>query len=216
MGALVSVNVGGPRTVEWAGREVMTSIWKYPVSGRVAVEGINLAGDLQSDRRVHGGPDKAVYAYSIEDYRWWSGELGKTVGPGTFGENLTVEGVDLTRSVVGEVWAVGTARFQVAQPRLPCFKIGIRMGDATFVDRFDDARRYGVYLRIVGEGEVAAGDAITLESRPEHGVTAASIADVRASPDPERLRRLVDTHDVPEEWREWAARQLERAARKRG
>src|SRR5690349_9446811 len=94
MARVVSVNVGVVRTVEWYGRAVTTGIWKTPVDGRVAVRGVNLAGDDQADRRVHGGPDKAVYAYSVEDYAWWSGELGREIAAATFGENLTVEGID--------------------------------------------------------------------------------------------------------------------------
>ena len=161
-GRLVSVNVGAVRTVEWHGRTVTTAIWKAPVEGRIAVRGVNLAGDDQADRRVHGGPDKAVYAYSAEDYAWWSVELGRELGPGTFGENLTVDGVDLGASIIGTRWRVGTTELEVAQPRQPCFKLGMRMGDAEFVDRFRDAERFGAYLRIVREGDVGAGDEITV------------------------------------------------------
>jgi len=207
---LTSVNVGTPRTVAWAGRQVKTSIWKAPVEGRVAVEGINVAGDRQSDLRVHGGPDKAVYAYAAEDYRWWEAALGSDLAPGTFGENLTVAGVDLGRAIVGEVWDVGSARLQVTQPRLPCFKLGIRMGDADFVSRFDDAGRYGVYLRIVHAGEVGAGDAIRVVSRPAHGLRASFIAEVQRSRDADGLDALLGISDVPEEWRTWAARQIAR------
>src|SRR4029079_17647984 len=133
-GVVVSVNVGLPRTVEWFGRQVTTAIWKEPVADAVAVRGVNLAGDDQADRRVHGGVDKAVYAYATEDYEWWAKQLGTALAPGTFGENLTVAGVHLGSRVVGEQWRVGTARLEVAQPRLPCFKLGIRMGDASFVE----------------------------------------------------------------------------------
>jgi MOSC domain-containing protein YiiM len=192
IGTLASVNVGAPQTVEWMGRHVVTAIWKAPVAGRVAVAGINVAGDLQADRRVHGGPDKAIYAYATSDYRWWSEELGSPVAPATFGENLTVDGVDLAAAVVGEVWSVGTVTLQVTQPRLPCFKLGIRMGDTAFVERFDEARRFGVYFRIRGAGDVGAGDPITRVSRPAHGLTAISIADAHATHDPDQLRRLVE------------------------
>jgi MOSC domain-containing protein YiiM len=213
LGTVVSVNVGEPRTVEWAGREVVTAIWKAPVAGRVPVAGVNLSGDRQADLRVHGGPDKAVYAYAIEDYRWWSSELDSEITVATFGENLTVEGADLDSAVVGDVWEVGTAALRVTQPRLPCFKLGIRMGDAAFVDRFDEAARYGVYLRIVREGDVGAGDAITRVSRPDHGLTSSAIAALHAFPDHDRLRQLIEIDDVPDTWREWALRQLGRAPR---
>jgi MOSC domain-containing protein YiiM len=157
---VVSVNVGLPRVVEWHGRMVETAIWKEPLDGRVAMRGINLDGDGQADRRVHGGPDKAVYSYAAEDYAWWSDELGRTLGPGTFGENLTLAGVDLSATEIGSRWRVGTALLEVTQPRFPCFKLGIRMGNAGFVQQFELAARFGAYFRIVEDGEVGAGDAI--------------------------------------------------------
>lgn len=211
--SVISVNVGAPRTVGWAGRKVTTSIWKDPVPGRVRVAGINVAGDTQSDLRVHGGPDKAVYSYSVEDYRWWASELGSELTPGTFGENLTVAAVDLQNAVVGEIWATGTARLVVTQPRMPCFKLGLRMGDAGFVQRFEDARRYGVYLRILQPGDVGAGDAITVVSQPDHGLTASSIADLQHTRDIDGLEALLGVEDVPDEWRVWAVRQLGRRPR---
>jgi len=210
---VTSVNVGAPRTVEWAGRQVLTSIWKAPVEGRVQVFGVNVAGDAQSDLRVHGGPDKAVYAYAGEDYRWWETELGVALTPGTFGENLTVVGLDLGKAVVGEVWEAGTTQLVVTQPRLPCFKLGMRMGDAAFVQRFDDARRYGVYLRILRAGEVGAGDTVTVASRPAHGLRASSIADIHKSRNADGLEALTRIQEVPEEWRTWAARQIGRTPR---
>jgi len=189
---------------------VRTSIWKTPVDGPVAVAGVNLAGDEQSDLRVHGGPDKAVYAYAAEDYDWWEGQLGAGLAPGTFGENLTVVGADLAEAVVGEIWEVGTVRLAVTQPRMPCFKLGIRMGDADFVDRFDEARRLGTYLRIVQAGQVGAGDEIRVVSVPAHGLKASYIGDVQKSRDAEGLEKLFGVSDVPEQWRAWAARQLGR------
>lgn len=209
---VASVNVGQVRTVEWAGRQVQTGIWKAPVAGRVSVEGVNLHGDDQADRRVHGGPDMAIYAYADEDYRWWSGELGEDLGPATFGNNLTTAGIDLQAAVVGERWAVGTTVLEVSQPRMPCFKLGIRMGDASFVGRFDDARRYGTYLRIVNEGDIGAGDSIGVLSRPDHGLTVADIGAVYADPSVDQLERVATIDDVPEGWREWAQRKLNRRA----
>ncbi len=160
---LVSVNVGRPRIVEWQGREVETAIWKEPVAGRVALRGVNVDGDGQADLRVHGGRDKAVYAYAVEDYAWWSEQLGRDLGPGTFGENLTTEGIDLSSTPIGSQWRAGTARLEVSQPRFPCFKLGIRMGDAGFVKEFEHAARFGAYLRIIEEGEVGAGDDIVVQ-----------------------------------------------------
>src|SRR5438046_6345300 len=126
-GKVISVNVGTVREFDYGGRPAKSAIWKSPVTGRVPARGVNLAGDEQADRAVHGGYDKAVYAYSIEDTRWWEAELGRTIGPGGFGENLTVEGLDLVASVVGERWDIGTAVLDVSGPRLPCWKRGLRM-----------------------------------------------------------------------------------------
>ena len=213
IGTVVSVNVGAPRQVEWAGKSVTTAIWKRPTDGRVPVWHDNLAGDVQADLRVHGGPDKAVYAYASEDYRWWEGELVSTLEPGTFGENLTTEGINLNQVVIGERWAVGTAELEVAQTRQPCFKLGIRMGDAGFVRQFNGARRFGVYLRINETGDLGVGDEIHLVSRPAHGLTAAAFADVIDSGEPTEIRRLLEVDAVPEGLKIWARRQLERAER---
>jgi MOSC domain-containing protein YiiM len=177
MGRLVSVNVGRPRPVDTGSRTVVTAIWKAPVEGRVAVRGSNVDGDDQADRSVHGGPDKAVYAYAIEETRVWESELGRELGPGAFGENLTIEGVDVSGALVGERWQVGTALLEVVQPRFPCFKLGLRMGDPTFVKRFGQASRPGAYLRIVEEGEVGAGDPVAVVSRPDHAVSMRLLSD---------------------------------------
>jgi MOSC domain-containing protein YiiM len=143
MPSLVSVNVGTPRPISYRGRQVMTGIWKEPVDGRVAVRGVNVDGDDQADRKVHGGVDKAIYAYSREDYEWWEGELARSMDPGTFGENLTTSGVDLNQAQIGERWRVGTAVLEVSEPRFPCFKLGVKMGTQRFVKRFAKARRPG-------------------------------------------------------------------------
>jgi MOSC domain-containing protein YiiM len=202
---VVSVNVGGVRTVEWYGRAVTTGIWKAPVDGRVAVRGVNLDGDDQADRRVHGGPDKAVYAYAVEDYAWWAEELGRALDPGTFGENLTVEGVDLGALVIGTRWRVGSTELEVAQPRIPCFKLGLRMGDADFVDRFGDAARFGAYFRIVREGDVGAGDEIEMTPRAD-GITVVELGRARHTTDVDLIARIAGDPAVPESWRDWAAR----------
>ena len=213
IGSVISVNVGLPRDVEWAGRSVRTAIWKEPTDQRVPVDHDNLAGDRQADLRVHGGPDKAVYAYAAEDYRWWEERLGAPLVPGTFGENLTTEGVALDRAVIGEVWAVGTAVLQVAQTRQPCVKLGIRMGDAGFVQEFDRARRFGVYLRIMEAGDVGVADRISLLARPAHGMTTAIYADTLDSHDPRVIGRLLEIPEVPDGIKVWASRQIDRAER---
>jgi MOSC domain-containing protein YiiM len=167
-----SVNVGRPKQLSVRrGRPLMSSIGKAPVDGRVRVEGVNVEGDDQADRRVHGGPDKAVYAYASEDAAWWASELGRALPPGMFGENLTTEGVDVSGAVVGERWRIGTVELEVCQPRLPCAKLGLRFGDPLMVRRFGEAARPGAYLRIAREGELGAGDEIEVVDRPAHCIT---------------------------------------------
>ena len=204
---IVSVNVGRPRTVEWHGRKVRTAIFKDPVDWPVLASDVNLSGDDQADRRVHGGPDKSVYAYSAADYAWWESQLGEPLSPGTFGENLTTDGIDLGQSSIGDRWHVGEAVLEVAQPREPCFKLGIRMGDADFVGRFEEARRPGTYLRIVQVGMVAAGDAITVVHAAPPAIRLVELLD---DPTPEFLERLLADGRVPRGWRHAAARALAR------
>ncbi len=177
MPLLRSVNVGRPVQVGvQRGRPVMSAIGKRPVEGRVRVAGVNLEGDDQADRRVHGGPDKAVYAYAAEDTAWWEAELGRELGPGAFGENLTTEGVDVSGAVIGERWRIGDVELEVAQPRQPCAKLGLRFGDLRMVRRFAQAERPGAYLRILREGEIGAGDAIEVVDRPLHGISVALVS----------------------------------------
>ena len=203
---LVSVNVGEIREVEWRGKRVRTAIWKAPVSDRaVAVRGVNLVGDDQGDRVAHGGPDKAVYAYSIEDYEYWRASEALVPSPGLFGENLTVAGLDLCAARVGERWRVGSALLEVAQPRLPCFKLGIRLADPEFPKRFLAAGRLGAYLRIIEPGEVRAGEPITVVHRPSHDVTLALMV---ASLRDESLKpRLLAAPQLPPRWRPTPSRQ---------
>src|SRR5437764_9012001 len=193
-GIVVSVNVGWPRVVDWHGRSVRTAIFKEPVAGAVLASGVNLAGDDQADRRVHGGHDKAVYAYSVEDYDWWTGEVGYELAPGTFGENLTTTGVDLSSAAIGDLWSVGGAVLEVAQPRQPCFKLGMRMGDAAFVERFDAGRRPGAYLRIIEPGLVSPGDEIAVTPA---AVPAVRIGELVGDATPQRLARIVADRRVP-------------------
>jgi MOSC domain-containing protein YiiM len=174
-GRVVSVNVGTPREIFAGDRPIRTSIWKDPVPGRVAIRGVNLAGDDQSDRRVHGGERKAVYAYAHEDLDWWAAALGRALEPGVFGENLTTTGIDVSGARVGERWQVGTALLEVTQPRLPCYKLEARMDRPGFITEFIDGGRPGAYLRIVEEGEVASGDAVRVVSRPEDALSMAEL-----------------------------------------
>jgi MOSC domain-containing protein YiiM len=175
---IISVNVGTPQQLSVRrGRPMMSAIVKTPVAGRVRVEGINVAGDAQADLRVHGGPNKAVYAYAREDSDWWADELGREIPDAMFGENLTTEGVDVSGARIGERWRIGTVEFEVCQPRLPCSKLGLRFGDLKMVKAFGQASRPGAYLRILTEGELEAGDELTITHRPEHDVTVALVSD---------------------------------------
>ena len=203
---VASVNVGAVRTIEWFGREVTTAIWKEPVSSPVAVTGVNLAGDDQADRRVHGGPEKAVYAYAVEDYAWWAQHARGRFDPGTFGENLTTQGLDVTSSAIGDRWSVGTAVLEVCQPREPCFKLGIRMADNGFPDRFAAARRPGAYLRILAEGEVATGDAIVVRPTAGPPVTLGQL--VAPELDRALLEVIVHHPRIADGWRRRAERLL--------
>src|ERR1700755_821026 len=151
-GELLAVSVGGVRDVHVGGRVTETAIWKSPVSWRVPVQGVNLAGDDQADLRVHGGPDKAVYAYASEDTAWWSRQLETELPWGMFGENLTTSGIDVSGAVIGERWRIGTVELEVSQPRLPCAKLGLRFGNLKMVKLFGEASRPGAHLRLVAQG----------------------------------------------------------------
>jgi MOSC domain-containing protein YiiM len=210
-GVVVSVNVGRPRAVERDGKPASTAIWKTPVAGRVRAQGVNLEGDEQADREVHGGYDKAVYAYAIEDTRWWETALGRTIGPGGFGENLTVEGLDLLAAVVGERWTAGTTVLEVSQPRLPCWKLGLRMGDPRFPQRFTRAGRPGAYLRIIEPGDLGASDAVRVTSRPDHGVTIGDVWRVYHR-DRGDAGALLEVPQLSVSWREWAEGRVRKVA----
>lgn len=199
-GQLLSVNVGGVRAVQTQKREVRTGIWKHPVEGRIAVRGMNLAGDDQADRENHGGPDKAVYAYAIEDTTWWEGKLGRPLGPGAFGENLTTRGLDLSLARIGDRWRVGTVLLEVRQTRIPCFKLGLRLDDPRMVKRFSAADRPGAYLGILEDGELGAGDAIEVVERPNHEVTTVLMSRAVLK-DQELLPRLLEAPALPAYWR---------------
>ena len=208
---LVSVNVGLPREVAWQGRVVRTSIWKDPVEALVRVSSLNLEGDQQSDLSVHGGPEKAVYAYPREHYEYWRRELpGTDLGWGTFGENFTTAGLLEPEIRIGDRIRVGSAEFLVTQPRMPCFKLAVRFGRDDMVKRFLHSGRSGFYLAVVREGEVARGDSLEFAGRDEHGVTVADIASLYARDRDNEglLRRAVDVPALPESWKEYLRKRL--------
>lgn len=203
--SVMAVNVSRVRAVEHRGRTVTTGIFKEPALGRVATHGANLDGDDQADRTVHGGPDRAAYAYAAEDLAWWADELATPVPAGSMGENLTTEGIDVTEARIGDRWRIGSAVFEVTAPRVPCFKLGIRMGEPRFAQRFAHAGRPGAYLRIIEHGDVGAGDAIEVIHRPTHDVTIAVVA--RAYHDDRTLApRLLAAPQLGGGWPAWARR----------
>jgi MOSC domain-containing protein YiiM len=203
---VLSVNVGLPREVLWRGKPVTTGIYKEPVPGRVPLRRLNLDGDRQADLRVHGGPDKAVYAYPSEFYELWSRERPEFVlGPGTFGENLTTEGLLDSEVSIGDRFGVGTAELVVTQPRLPCFKLGIKMGRDEFVLEFLERGLLGFYLAVAREGDVAAGDPIVELRRDPRGFPVTEVARLYASDrdDIAGMRRAAELDVLPESWRDY-------------
>jgi MOSC domain-containing protein YiiM len=213
-GQVLSVNVGGVRKFEYRGRPAESAIWKSPVSGRVAARGVNLEGDHQADREVHGGFDKAVYAYAVEDQRWWEREIGRPLSHGEFGENLTTERMEVNDALVGERWQIGSAVFEVSEPRIPCWRFGVRMNDETFPRRFSKALRPGTYLRIVVEGDVGAGDEIRVVERPGHDLTIRDVFRIYMR-DRGEVARLLAIPQLPESWRGWAEHLVDTERRER-
>jgi MOSC domain-containing protein YiiM len=186
---LLSLNVGRPRQVDTPRGPVLTAIWKFPVEGRVALRQFNIAGDQQADLRVHGGEYKAVYLYPSEHYPFWRGELpGMDLPPGMFGENLTTEGVDEREVQIGDRFRIGTAVLQVSQPRMPCFKLGLKFGRPDMVKRFWLSGRSGIYFSIVEEGELGAGDEIVPVLRVAQGISVAELVKLYRDPAPDPAR----------------------------
>ena len=202
---IVSVNVGRTRQFEYEERAVQSAIWKNPVTGRIAVRGVNLDGDEQADRRAHGGPDKAVYAYAIEDTRWWEKQIGRPLSYGNFGENLTTQGIDVNDALIGEHWKIGTTVLEVSEPRVPCWRLGVRMNDKLFPRRFTEALRPGSYLRIVVEGDVGAGDEIRIIERPNHTMTIRDVFRIY-SRDHAEVETLLSIPQLSESWKRWATK----------
>jgi MOSC domain-containing protein YiiM len=213
-GRVLSVNVGRPREFEYNGRPAKSAIWKSPVAGRVRARGVNLDGDDQADRKAHGGPDKAVYAYAIEDARWWKHEVGRSLQYGEFGENLTTEGIAVNDALVGERWEIGTAVLEVSEPRVPCWRLGVRMNDQMFVRRFTEAMRPGTYLRIIGEGDLSAGDEIRVIHRPDHGLTIRDVFRIYTR-DRDEVERLIAIPQMSDSWKIWAENLLHKSKGRR-
>lgn len=194
-----------PRTIVHGQKTVETGIWKTPVdAGEVLIGTLGLEGDIQVDRVNHGGTDKAVYVYSQDNLDWWSGELGRVVPAGCLGENLTVSGLSDDEVCIGDCYRLGEGLFQVTQPRVPCFKLGVRMEDPGFVRRFHHSGRTGFYWRVLAPGQVRVGDAVELVSRGEGALTVAyAMQAVIPGPDRDRVRQtLLANPALSAAWRE--------------
>jgi MOSC domain-containing protein YiiM len=211
---LISVNVGLPREITVGGNIVRTSIWKNPVQGCIHVSRLNLDGDQQSDLSVHGGVDKAVYLYPSEHYSYWRTQLPDVEVPwGAFGENFTSEGILEDQIRIGDRVQVGSAEFMVTQPRLPCFKLGIRFNRRDMVKRFLASKRTGLYLAVIREGEVENGDAIEYTEKQETGVTITDIVNLYSvdSQNQELLRRATEAPALPQSWKDYFRKRLRHA-----
>ena len=214
---LISVNTGLPREVMWHGRSVTTGIFKEPVDNRVFLRKLNLEGDRQADLTVHGGEYKAVYAYPLAHYDYWKRELPERKLPtGIFGENFTLDSLDasLEESIhIGDRFSVGSAEVVVTQPRLPCYKLGIRFEADDMVKRFFVSRRTGFYLAVTREGEVGAGDEMKLVDRDPNGIPVAEITRLYAekrysSADVDWVHRALQVAALPESWKEYFRERL--------
>lgn len=210
---VISVNVGLPREVVWKGKTVLTGIFKEPVAGRIPARWLDLDGDRQADLSVHGGPAKAIYVYPAEHYSYWREQFPTMDMPwGMFGENLTVEGLEEKTVHIGDQFRIGTVRVVVTQPRFPCYKLGIKFQRDDMLKRFLQSGLTGFYLAVLEEGEIAAGDPLTLLAREEHAVSVSDIISLYTHDKKNLalLRRAVAVKALPESWREHFSEQIAR------
>jgi MOSC domain-containing protein YiiM len=214
---LISLNVGLPREVNWRGMNVTTGIFKYPVGGRVPLRKLNLDGDRQADLTVHGGEFKAVYCYPLVHYDYWKKELpGHDLPMGSFGENFTIDGLLDNEAHLGDRFAVGSAEVVVTQPRLPCYKLGIKFQMDDMVKRFLVSGRMGFYVAVIREGEVGAGDEIKIISRdpnavPVTDITRLYIAKHYGNEELAAVRRALQVEILPESWKGYFRERLQHA-----
>jgi MOSC domain-containing protein YiiM len=208
---LLSINVGQPRDVESRGEVVRTSIFKEPVLGRVRVRRLNIDGDQQSDLTVHGGVDKAVYVYPSEHYPFWREELQRTdLSWGAFGEKLTTVGLDETNMHIGDRLRVGSAELVVTQPRMPCYKLGIRFGRLDILKRLLQSERTGFYLAVTAEGDIEPGDPVEVIGRDPEAISVRDVVSLYASNsgNQDLLRRASNLPSLPQHWRHYFGERL--------
>jgi len=211
-GQLLSIQVGRPQIVMRDGEPVSTGIFKAPVKGRVKLQTLNLEGDRQADLSVHGGPTKAVYVYPVEHYDYWRAELPEMDLPwGMFGENFTTQGLREAEINIGDKFQIGSAIVMVTEPRLPCYKLGIRLGRSDIIKRFLASERTGFYLSVLQEGEVGAGDPIKMIEQAKDSVRVSDITRLygRDKNNRELLRRATQVTALPESWRAYFQRRID-------
>jgi MOSC domain-containing protein YiiM len=210
---IVSLNVGRPRLVMRNDEPVSTAIFKEPVTGRVMLRTLNLDGDRQADLTVHGGPEKAVYLYPSEHYAFWKQELPDMDLPwGMFGENFTAEGILETETHIGDRFRIGAAELMVTQPRMPCYKLGIRFGRTDIIRRFLASERTGFYFSVLQEGEVGAGDEVQLIEKNTSGVRVVDVTRLYGSEkdNVDLMQRAIATEALPESWRDYFRKRIEK------
>jgi MOSC domain-containing protein YiiM len=210
---ILSVNVGLPREVTWQGKAVTTGIFKEPVNAPVMLRTLNLDGDQQADLTVHGVTSKAVYVYPSEHYGYWRAELpGVDLPWGMFGENFTTDGLHEEAVYIGDRFQIGETEVMATEPRMPCYKLGIKFGRADIIKRFLAGRRTGFYFAVVREGMVAAGDSIKLIGREQQEIRIADITRLYAfeKNDLKALRRAIEVEALPESWKGYFQHQLDK------
>jgi MOSC domain-containing protein YiiM len=213
MPKILSVNVSLPKEIDFEGQKVTTGIFKEPVEGRVMLRTLNLDGDKQADLTVHGGPDKAVYAYPIEHYEFWRKVFPNMEMPnGMFGENFTIEGLMENEVTIGDIFQIGSSKVVATQPRMPCYKLGVKFGRMDVLKKFLASGRSGIYFKVLEEGEVGAGDPIVQITKDPNRITISDIVRLYASDreDIKMMRRAVKVEALPEGWKDYFLEQIRR------
>jgi MOSC domain-containing protein YiiM len=210
---ILSINVSLPKEIDFEGQKVTTGIFKEPIEGRIMLRTLNLDGDKQADLTVHGGPDKAVYAYPIEHYEFWRKVYPSMEMPnGMFGENFTIEGLMESEVSVGDAFEIGSSKVIATQPRMPCYKLGVKFGRMDVLKKFLASGRSGIYFKVLEEGEVGAGDSIIKIKKDTNRVAISDVVRLYASDreDISTMRRAVKVEVLPEGWRDYFIEQIRR------
>ena len=216
---ILSINVSLPEEIDFEGQKVTTGIFKKPIEGRIMLRTLNLDGDKQADLTVHGGPDKAVYAYPIEHYEFWRKVYPDMEMPnGMFGENFTIEGLMESEVSVGDAFEIGSSKVIATQPRMPCYKLGVKFGRMDVLKKFLASGRSGIYFKVLEEGEVGAGDSIVQIKNDTNRVGISDIVRLYASDreDIKTMRRAVKVEALPEGWKHYFYEQIRRVEKKSG